>query len=1443
LRVNVTVESSQEQVDLLVDADDALTVGALAAALSAAVPGARGEVITERGSVQGSTTLAEAGLLEGMSLGLGAPPPVLPSPSTRGWQLHVVSGPDCGGVFELPIGAHEIGRGAAIGIADNAMSRMHARIVVEGDRATVEDVGSSNGTFLDGQKVEAGAPVPITLGQVLVVGDSHLVIRAAVAADGVTEPAEPGWLHFLRPPRLLAHEAKVRIEVPEAPRKPDQRRFPMIMMVAPLVMGAVMYLAIPSHPVYMLLMCLMSPVMMGANYFGDRRENVRRYAEDLAEYEKKVAAADQRLATSLSAERARLRDDLPDAAATYLTACLPGRRLWERRRHDADAYRCRVGTADLGSSIELAGRDVDDISEDALHAVPVALDIREAGVVGVAGVSTSATRLAQWLVVQLGTYHAPRDLGMSLLTASGNDGWRWVRWMPHFRTGDLEGPTARVGNDPQTVADQVAWMLASIKARKDAQAENRALDAASFPAHVVVIDGYRDLRTVQGLAQVLDEGPRVGVYAICVDEAERFLPDRCTATVVFAEHGNDQGVLRRSGHKDVTGVDLEGVGSAWCDRIARKLAPLIDMSTDGDESTLPDSVRLLDVVQMDPPDPTAIRARWALAPADTEMTIGMGMSGPFTLDLAKDGPHGLIAGMTGAGKTELLQTMLASLALANRPDSMNFVLVDYKGDSAFKDCVRLPHTVGKVNDLDPHLVERALASLGAELKYREHFFAEAQVKDIDDYRLLQAKEPHRKPLPRLLLVIDEFAALVKELPDFVTGLVGIAQRGRSLGVHLLLATQRPGGVVSPEIRANTNMRLSLRVAESAESVDVINSPDAAKIAKSTPGRGYARLGEGALVPFQSGRVGGRRPGAVAVDLPEPLVARISWPQLGYAAPQRAAGQANEDVADTDLASLVAAVCAAAAADGVPAQRQPWLPALPEDLTVDQVYAGGVTDRIVPLPYGLMDLPADQLQVPATFDMEKDGHLLVIGMSRVGRSQVLRTLAGAVARLSTPDDVHLYGLDCGNGALNQLTALPHCGAVVQRNEVERATRLLLRLCEEMDARQRTLSQGGFTDVTEQRAAGLGTPLPHLLVLLDRWEGFTGTLSELDNGALNDAVLRILREGASLGVHLVITGDRSLAIGRIASMTESKLAMRLAEKIDYSMLGLSPSSIPDSMPAGRGFLGSGAEVQVALLDPDASGQGQARALTELGEQARASMGEQRCRPFRLDVLPARIDLETALAHRAPDGSDPFALVGVGGDELTALGPDLTRGGAFVVAGPTRSGKSSALLAMSRSWIATGGQVVVVAPRSSPLRDLAGARGVLGVIADGTTSAEDMKALVESSPAPVVVMVDDGEGLRDTGAAPYFLEVLRGATPTPVGLVLAGDADGICGGLTGWQVEAKKSRQGLLLSPQGFNDGDLVGLRLSRSALGQPVQPGLGWLHLGDGNLVRVAVPIAD
>jgi DNA segregation ATPase FtsK/SpoIIIE, S-DNA-T family len=659
-------------------------------------------------------------------------------------------------------------------------------------------------------------------------------------------------------------------------------------------------------------------------------------------------------------------------------------------------------------------------------------------------------------------------------------------------------------------------------------------------------------------------------------------------------------------------------------------------------------------------------------------------------------------------------------------------------------------------------------------------------------------------------------------------------------------------VVSAEIRANTNLRIALRVTDPADSADVIGVPDAATIAQSNPGRAYVRLGHASLVPFQAGRVGGRRPGTGPATTSTPWVAPLDWASLGKPEPARPGGPAQQEAEITDLTVLVEEIRRAASGLRIPLPHRPWLEPLPPSLLLQDVMPASPGQErpagsALPCVFGLVDLPTVQQQQSAVLALDAFTHLMAAGAPRSGRSQLLRTIAGALALTHSPADVHLYGVDCGNGALLPVAELPHCGAVVSRAQTERATRLLKRLAAELSSRQELLAVAGFGDIREQRAAAREAErLPHIFVLLDRWEGFTSTLGEIEAGTLTEILTRLLTEGAGVGMHLVMAGDRSLLLGRISSLCEEKLIFKLAEKDDYRLAGLNPRDLPGDLPPGRAFrAGSGTELQVALLAPDASGQGQAAALQAIAAYCRArdEAVQATRRPFRVDVLPSHVSFADAWRLRPAAAGPLWGLVGVGGDTLTALGPDLASGlPCFIVAGPAKSGRSTILLSMARSFLAAGTPVVLAAPRPSPLRALAGAPGVLGLFDRPELGEAELAGALASFTGPGVVLVDDAELLRDCGAAGELSRLVALGGDAGRALVLGGDAESIGVGFTGWQVEAKRARRGCLTAPSTIPDGDLIGVRLSRDVLGQPPRPGRCLLHTGDGKLTTVSVPAA-
>jgi len=340
---------------------------------------------------------------------------------------------------------------------------------------------------------------------------------------------------------------------------------------------------------------------------------------------------------------------------------------------------------------------------------------------------------------------------------------------------------------------------------------------------------------------------------------------------------------------------------------------------------------------------------------------------------------------------------------------------------------------------------------------------------------------------------------------------------------------------------------------------------------------------------------------------------------------------------------------------------------------------------------------------------------------------------------------------------------------------------------------------------------------------------------------------MREGQGAGVHVIMTGDRLVFSGRIASLTEDKMSFRLPDKSDFGLIGLHPRKIPDEIATGRAFRAeSGLETQVALLTADGSGQAQAAALAAIAEQARARDAQipRSHRPFRVDVLPNRISLAEAweLRDEASQGRPLWAMAGVGGDELIGAGPDLGDGvPAFVIAGPAKSGRSTMLATMARTLVVQGSQVVLIAPRNSPLRKMAGERGVLAVFENSDLSEEDMRAALDSAGGhPVCVLMDDAEMMKEAPAGPVFRDIINLGGDRGQALVIAGGAEELNTGFSGWHVDARRGRRGALLSPQSPMDGDLIGVRIARSQVGGQIQPGRALLHLGDGELRTVQVP---
>jgi DNA segregation ATPase FtsK/SpoIIIE, S-DNA-T family len=1323
-------------------------------------------------------------------------------------DLLVLGGPDAGRTIPLVPGDHRVGRVryASIVLDDPGLSPVHLVVTVTPSGAVrVRDAGSGAGVLVAGEQIVGAAPLPpgerVVVGGTVLEFEPHAADPAPPTADG------SGRVAFNRPPRLARAVPRTAFHLDAPPGRERGHRIPLSTAIVPLAMGLVMYAFF--RQVMYLLFLLLAPVMAAFSFLEAGIGGHRRFKRERRVFRARLAALDAELAEARAAVAEHLEAATPDLVRLVRRARVLAPSLWERRPDAADWLLLRVGWADLpaGIAVEVAPGGEEKLRREAeavvarhrlLPVAPLHVSLRDAGVLGICGDAARACALARALAIQLATLHRPDDLVLTAAVPDGEqDRWRWLGWLPHATSEPGAALAPCVVSGRTAARGLVDRLLGVVAERREARLAFHGTAVGRLgPSIVALLDEGAELP--RGPAAVLlEQGPAVGVCVVWLGGDRDSLPAECGAVVDLT--GGEPGTVTfplkgeslRAGGVDGAPVEVAG-------QMARALAPVRDVSARESQAGIPRRVDLVELLGLQIGAEGRIMANWIwdrAAPQQRHLNaiVGLAAGGePVAVSLREDGPHALVGGMTGSGKSELLQSLVASLAVAHSPRSLSFLLVDYKGGAAFKDCVDLPHTVGFVTDLDGHLVNRALASLRAELRRREELLRDAGAKDLLD---LERRDPDRTP-PSLLIVVDEFAALAAELPEFVDGMVDVAQRGRSLGIHLLLATQRPQGVINDRIRANTNLRLSLRFSDESESMDVIGTRDAARPGLPS-GRAFARTGPGEVVEFQAGYAGGR---VASANGPKPVAVRdlafggVPVAAIGYqgAAP---AGPV------TDLMRLVDAVQVVNRTLAIPAPRRPWLPTLPEVVPLESLPPGRPGRPVL----GLLDDPAGQRQVAVDLDLAGDGNLLVFGASGSGKTSLLRAIAGSAALAAAPCELHVYGLDFATRGLRPLEALPHCGGVICGDEPERVIRLLHMLRAEAERRKRLLSTSAAATIAEHHLHG-HERLPTLLVLLDGYPGFVSALERIDIGVHVDALRELVAEGRPLGIAFVIATDRQAGyLNALSASVVRRIVLRMATDEEYAMCGLARSVYAGArLPPGRGFTEGGFEVQCAIAGGDPSGAGQAAALAGIGASLRERHGGGDAAPVRL--LPTRVPRGSL-----PPPARPLeAVVGIEDRGLEATRIDLDEGH-FLVAGPRRSGRTTALAAFAISLRGSPEppELHLLAPRrQSRLPDL----GVWATVAVGLDDCmagiERLAAEARERDRPCrVLVIDDGEELAE-GAIPDLDWIAQRGQEHGLRILVGAETHAAQRAFGGWLPLVLRERQGLLLDADPAVDGTILG-----------------------------------
>ncbi|ORW48509.1 type VII secretion protein EccCa [Mycobacterium parmense] len=1033
-----------------------------------------------------------------------------------------------------------------------------------------------------------------------------------------------------RPPACAT--ADVAVTAPPAVPSPGgrstlMRLAPIAMSVVSLGVVAVAFVSgsgMTRNPMFLVFPVTMLVSMVTAAFTGGGRASGAGVDTDRADYLAYLSRLREQVIETAAAQRLSLCWSHPDPDTLW--TLVGGPRMWERRAGDDDFGLVRIGFGTRPLATRLVapdlpeGRRRDPVTVEALQRflgtystidAPITIDLRAHATVTIDGDTSAVRGVLRALICQLAVLHPPDQLSIVGAVGDRHAEWDWLKWLPHNRHA----------------ADADALGAARMVYRNPAQ----ALEALGHAdgAHAVV---------------VADLGER----------AEAF--EAAGATVLRVGAGGDGApvIVRASGAREaLSRPDRLGRQDALV--CARRLAGYRPGSVAKADWAAMAGVG--DVAEFDP-------ARLWRNGARLTVPIGTADGGPVELDIKEAaaggmGPHGLCVGATGSGKSELLRTIALGMVARNSPEALNLLLVDFKGGATFLEFAAVPHVSAVITNLaeEAPMVARMREALAGELNRRQRVLRAAGCGSVADYERARRDCAGLAPLPTLLVVVDEFSELLSQQPEFAETFAAIGRLGRSLGVHLLLASQRLDEGRLRGLEAHLSYRICLKTMSAAESRAVLGSQDAYEL-PSTPGAGLLRVGGGGMIRFQAAYASGprclppsRTPTAAAA-LARPFTTR---PAGRVTRPAARAGTAAPTVLGAILDRL--------SAYGPPAHRV-WLPPLDEAPSLDAVLRGGATAAALTVPIGIVDRPFEQRRTPLVVDLSgAAGNVAIVGAPQSGKSTALRSLITALAATHDARRVQFYCLDLGGGALASLRPWPHVGAVAGRAEPRLAARIVAECESVVRSREALFGCRGIASMGEyrRRRPGCGDdPFGDVFLVIDGWATLRREFEDLEH-----RITALAAEGLSYGVHVMLSASRWAEIRpSLKDQAGTRIELRLGDPADSELSRKAARDVPHDRP-GRGLSREGLHMVIALPG-DVVPQGESSAP-------------------RIPLLPALV-AHDAVVDQAGDDSGAQLLLGLEERRIRPVAADFARHSHLLVFGEDRCGKTATLRTLCREVVRT-------------------------------------------------------------------------------------------------------------------------------------------------------------
>lgn len=974
------------------------------------------------------------------------------------------------------------------------------------------------------------------------------------------------------------------LDPPDIPQKPTDSLAmtllpAVIMLVLVIVLRGVMSSSTGTYVIFSVCTMALGILTSIMNY----RKSQKAYKDALQSrketYSSYIARKRDEIISARKNEFDVLVENYPSANETISRVDKFSGSLFDRTLQDDDFLHIRVGKGKraafrkitykpkdslvLGDELQVIPEQIEEEYRN-LEKAPITVDLKETGILGVIGNETDSIAFSRVIVEDLCTRQYSKDAIMFTICTKEQAGTiAWMRYLPHFQSGS--SLARNIACDKESCDMQYEYLFKTLSLRESLK------NATKFTAIVVFVYDQMGLYT-HPLSKYLDRAKDLGVYFVFFVRSKEELPLYCGKLVSLS--GNNKAVLIDTADQSKTVefvFDTVSTESMW--KTALKLAPVYceDVSVEGN---LPKSFSLFALLGIQGADDLNLKDRWNKADITKSMAAPLGLKAGgevIALDLHEKahGPHGLVAGTTGSGKSEILQTYILSMATLYSPEEVGFVIIDFKGGGMANLFAELPHLIGSITDIDGKSINRSLMSIRAEIDKRKRLFAEVEVNNIGAYiKKYKADDSGQmQPLPHLILIIDEFAELKADQPEFMKEVISAARVGRSLGIHLILATQKPAGVIDDQIWSNSRFKLCLKVQSKSDSNEVLKSPLAAEIRE--PGRAYLQVGNNEIFELFQSAYSGSPAQCEEMDHVKPFtlfeVDDCGRRKLIFEKKQQAKvnSDGQEELMKTQLEAITEKIVSYCQSEGIKRLPSICLPPLPSELAFECTdgYVKSVSTVIASL--GIYDDPSTQSQNNVEIDMSSN-NMLIIGASQSGKTNLIMTTIRSLAERYSPSDVNMYIVDFGPSILSNYRDLPHVGGVVNDNEDEKLKNLFKLLNAEIAVRKQKIMAAKVSSLTAYREAG-HNDIPWIILFVDNFTAMKELYLTND-----DFFLPICRNGLSVGISVVIANQNIQGIGyRYLSSFSKRIAMHCNDSNDYASVIDHCRTYPDDIP-GRAVI---------------------------------------------------------------------------------------------------------------------------------------------------------------------------------------------------------------------------------------------------------------------------------